>query len=100
MSTKEIPAILEAVEALGMQDRVKIGEFDFSPDLLEAILDGKVSFAIDQQPYLQGYLPMTFLNLQFTNANMVSQNEIATGPSFITKENAELIRNLSEAGTR
>ena len=100
LSTKEIPAILEAVEALGMQDRVKIGEFDFSPDLLEAILDGKVSFAIDQQPYLQGYLPMTFLNLQFTNANMVSQNEIATGPSFITKENAELIRNLSEAGTR
>ena len=100
LSTKEIPAILEVVEALGMQEKVKIAEFDFSSDLLESIIEGKVSFAIDQQPYLQGYLPMTFFNLQFTNANTISQNEIATGPSFITKENAELIQNLTVAGTR
>jgi simple sugar transport system substrate-binding protein len=100
LTTKDMPALLEVVEAMGMEDKVKIGEFDFSPGLLEAILEGKVLFAIDQQPYLQGYLPMTFFNLRFTNANTISQNEIATGPSFITKENAELIMDLSEAGTR
>ena len=100
LTTKEIPFLLEVVEATGMQGKVKIGEFDFSPDVLKAIMDGKVLFAIDQQPYLQGYLPMTFLNLRFTNANIIAQSEIATGPGFITQENAEQIEKLSEAGTR
>ena len=46
-----------------MLDKVKFGTFDLSPEVLEAIDDGKMLFAIDQQQYLQGYLPIVLLKL-------------------------------------
>ncbi len=49
---------LAALEEIGMLDKVKFGTFDLSPVVLEAIDEGKMLFAIDQQQYLQGYLPI------------------------------------------
>ena len=49
---------LDAVRASGLQSRVKLATFDLSPDVLAAVRDGKMLFAVDQQPYLQGYLPV------------------------------------------
>ncbi len=100
LAVSDLPIAIEAVESAGMQGQVKVAQFDFSPQTLEVIENRKMLFAVDQQQYLQGYLPVVFLNLYFSNANTVPQEVIATGPSFITQDNAALIKNLSTAGTR
>jgi simple sugar transport system substrate-binding protein len=78
-----------------------LATFDLSPDLLSAITDGDILFAIDQQQYEQGYLPVVFLYLFNTNANTVGGGEpVLTGPGFVDKSNASEVADLSEAGTR
>ena len=61
---------------------------------------GNMLFAIDQQQYLQGYLPVVLLTLYTTNLNTVANPVIMTGPGFVTHDNAERVIELSEAGTR
>ena len=77
-----------------------LATFDLSPEVLQAIVDGNVLFAIDQQQYLQGYLPIVLLTLNAENLNTVANPVIMTGPGFVTAENAERVIELSEAGTR
>jgi simple sugar transport system substrate-binding protein len=78
-----------------------LATFDLSPELLSAINDGDILFAIDQQQYEQGYLPVVFLYLFNTNANTVGGGEpVLTGPGFVDKSNASEVADLSEAGTR
>jgi simple sugar transport system substrate-binding protein len=58
-------------------------------------------FAIDQQQYLQGYLPVVLLYLYKTNLNTVGGGlPVLTGPGFVDKSNAAQIKELSAAGTR
>ena len=57
-------------------------------------------FAIDQQQYLQGYLPVVLLTLYNRNLNTVANPVIMTGPGFVTQDNAERVIALAEAGTR
>ena len=91
---------LEALSASGAAERVQLATFDLSPDVLEAIRDGNMLFAIDQQQYLQGYLPIVLLTLNATNLNTIANDVLLTGPGFVTQENAERVIELSEAGTR
>jgi simple sugar transport system substrate-binding protein len=78
-----------------------LATFDLSPGVLDAVQAGQIAFAVDQQPYLQGYLPVTFLELAVRNRNEVGAGQIvATGPSLVTKENAAAIAALSEQGSR
>ncbi|MBK0296965.1 sugar ABC transporter substrate-binding protein, partial [Bacillus sp. S34] len=53
----------------------KIATFDVSSDILKLIKSGKVLFAVDQQQYLQGYLPIVFLHLYKTNGNTVGGDQ-------------------------
>jgi simple sugar transport system substrate-binding protein len=99
LATADLPVMLDAIKEAGMQGKVQFASFDFSPVSLEAIQNGDMLFAVDQQPYLQGYLPMVILDLYFENANTMRQN-IATGPDFITLENVARIKTLAEEGTR
>lgn len=99
LATADLPITLDAIEEAKLKHDVKFASFDFSPATLEAIQNGKMLFAIDQQPYLQGYLPMVILNLYFKNANTIYQ-AIATGPDFITLENVDRIKDLVKTGTR
>lgn len=92
------PAIA-AVEGLGLQGKVKVASYDLSANFLKAVADGKAIFAVDQQPYLQGYLPVTFLTQHAANGTMPAGN-IATGPSFVTKENAKQVIEMSAKGIR
>jgi simple sugar transport system substrate-binding protein len=79
----------------------KVATFDLSGDVVKSIQDGSILFAVDQQQYLQGYLPVVFLTLNKTNANTVGGGEpVLTGPGFVTKDNAATIQKLAEAGTR
>ncbi|MDP9359113.1 MAG: sugar ABC transporter substrate-binding protein [Chloroflexota bacterium] len=91
---------LEALNAAGAADRVKLATFDLSPEVLGAIRDGNMLFAVDQQQFLQGYLPIVLLTLNATNLNTVANEVVQTGPGFVTQENAERVIELSEAGTR
>jgi simple sugar transport system substrate-binding protein len=88
-----------AVEELGRD--VMVGGVDLSPDLLDDISAGKVDFTIDQQQYLQGYISVVALYLNVTNANTLGGGlPINTGPGFVTKDNADAVKELVAAGTR
>ena len=85
----------------GASSKAKVATFDLSGDVVKAIQDGEILFAVDQQQYLQGYLPVVFLTLNKTNLNTVGGGlPVLTGPGFVDKSNAAQIQKLAEAGTR
>lgn len=72
---------------------IKVGTFDLSKDVLAAISDGSMLFAIDQQQYLQGYMPITFLTLYKLYGLMPGGGlPVATGPGFVTKDNVATVQ--------
>ena len=78
-----------------------IGGFDLSGDLIDAIEAGDVAFTVDQQQYLQGYLPVILMHLQATNQNTAGGGlPILTGPGFVTPDNAAEVAALVAEGTR
>jgi simple sugar transport system substrate-binding protein len=91
---------LAALKAGGMLGKIKIATFDLSPDVLNAVQSGNMLFAIDQQQYLQGYLPIVYLSLYLRNLNTPGAFQIPTGPGFVTKDTAARVIQLSKAGTR
>jgi simple sugar transport system substrate-binding protein len=92
-------AARDAIQGAGSS--AKLATFDLSGDVVKAIQDGEMEFAVDQQQYLQGYLPVVFLTLYRTNANTVGGGQpVLTGPGFVTKENAATVAKLAEEGTR
>ncbi len=92
------PAVT-AVEALGLQSKVKVGSFDLSSGFVKDVADGRAAFAVDQQPFLQGYLPVVFLAQHAKNGTMPAGN-VATGPSFVTKDNAKQVIDMAAKGIR
>ncbi len=92
-------AALDAVQAAGGGQM--LATFDLSPDVLDAIEAGDILFAIDQQQYLQGYLPVVFLYLYNTNLNTVGGGQpVLTGPGFVDASNAAQVKELAARGTR
>jgi simple sugar transport system substrate-binding protein len=78
-----------------------LATFDYSPKVLQAIRSGRIEFAVDQQPYLQGYLPIVFLTELTRYGLFPAQGDvIATGPNFVTSQNADQAERLSEQGIR
>lgn len=78
-----------------------LGTFDLSPDVLSALEAGEMIFAIDQQQYVQGYMPIVILALYNDNLNTVGGgNPVLTGPGFVTADNAAAVADLADAGTR
>jgi simple sugar transport system substrate-binding protein len=78
----------------------KAGTFDVGGSIKE-ILKGRMLFAIDQQQYLQGYLPVVFAVLYVTNLNTVGNGQpVLTGPGIINKANAAKVAALAAKGTR
>jgi simple sugar transport system substrate-binding protein len=78
----------------------KAGTFDVGGSIKE-IQRGRMLFAIDQQQYLQGYLPVVFAVLYVTNLNTVGNGQpVLTGPGIINKANAARVAALAAKGTR
>jgi len=90
---------LAALEEAEMLDKVKFGTFDLSPSVLEAIDQGRMMFAIDQQQYMQGYLPIVLLYLNH-NYGLMPGADVLTGPGFVTQDNAAQVIDLSAKGIR
>ncbi|KWB61038.1 sugar ABC transporter substrate-binding protein [Burkholderia ubonensis] len=111
-------ASLKAVQQMGLGGKLYFATFDFSDDIAKAIRAGTIQFAIDQQPYLQGYIPVAVLAIvrknkttdpakirQLLEANPKFQARMSTyglqpsygpknirsGPGFITKENLDKV---------
>jgi simple sugar transport system substrate-binding protein len=85
----------------GAGSKAKVATFDLSGDVVKAIKSDEILFAVDQQQYLQGYLPVVFLTLNKTNLNTVGGGlPVLTGPGFVDKSNAAQVEKLAEDGTR
>jgi simple sugar transport system substrate-binding protein len=85
----------------GASSDAKLATFDLSGDVVKAVKAGEIEFAVDQQQYLQGYLPVVFLTLFNTNANTVGGGlPVLTGPGFVDKANADTVEQLATEGTR
>jgi simple sugar transport system substrate-binding protein len=97
------PDIAAAVKTAikGASSSAKLATFDLSPAVLKDIAAGNVLFAVDQQQYLQGYLPIVFLKLFKNNANTVGGGQpVLTGPGYVEKANVSTVQKLADAGTR
>jgi simple sugar transport system substrate-binding protein len=92
-------AARDAVRGAGSE--AQVATFDLSGDVVQAIKADEILFAVDQQQYLQGYLPVVFLTLFQENANTVGGGlPVLTGPGFVDKGNADTVEQLAEEGTR
>lgn len=91
------PAV-KAAQAAGRDD-VLISTFDMSAGFLKYIMDGKATFSIDQQQYLQGYLPVAFLALH-AQYGLMPGGDVPSGPNLVTKETAAQVIDLSAKGIR
>jgi simple sugar transport system substrate-binding protein len=92
---------LKALQDGGKLGKVKLATFDVSSDVLTAIDQGNMLFAIDQQPYLQGYLPVIFLTLYKLLLLMPSAGQaVLTGPGLVLKDGAAKLIELAKRGIR
>ncbi|SDE78878.1 monosaccharide ABC transporter substrate-binding protein, CUT2 family [Limimaricola pyoseonensis] len=92
------PAIA-AVEAVGRTGEVNVATFDLSASFLEAVANGEAAFAIDQQQFLQGYLPVAFLALN-AQYGLVPGGDVPSGPNLVTQDKAAQVVELSAQGIR
>ena len=75
--------------------------FDTNAALVDAIKAGDVKWAVDQQPFLQGYLAIDSLWLYLNNKNLIGGGQATlTGPSFIDETNIDSVAELAKSGTR
>jgi simple sugar transport system substrate-binding protein len=96
------PIVAEpAMQALDQAEKVgkiKVCAFDISPTIVDALAKKQVEFAIDQQEWLQGYLPVVFLANYVRYGSILENELILTGPRFVTPENAQKVVNLLSLG--
>lgn len=97
-ATSAEPA-LAALSELGLTGKVKLGTFDLSPVILDAIAAGQMEWAIDAQPYLMGYVPIVMLDL-LARYKLMPIADYPTGPGFVTKTEAASVMELAERGIR
>lgn len=92
-------AAVAAVAASGRD--IPIGTFDLNAEVAQDVIDAKLLFAIDQQPFVQGYLGVTGIYLKVINGNDIGGGQpINSGPAIITKDNAAAVLKFAQGGTR
>jgi simple sugar transport system substrate-binding protein len=96
------PIALNAIDAIkDSGGTAKVGTFDFNPQIPPKIESGDLQFAIDQQPYLQGYESIDSLWLYKVNGNILGGGKpTLTGPFLVDKSNIAVVGKFAAAGTR
>ncbi|MBV6697874.1 substrate-binding domain-containing protein [Kitasatospora aureofaciens] len=80
---------------------IELDTFDLGPQVVAGLKSGSVGFAVDQQPYLQGYEGVDLLWLHRSNLDMLGGGKpVATGPQILTKDNADALAEYVARGTR
>ena len=92
-------AALKALKSAGKVGSIKLGTFDMSPDMFKAAAAGEVEFLIDQQQYLQGYLPIAIF-AQYMRWGTMPAGVVMTGPGFVTPDNASKVIKWAAQGYR
>ncbi|MGW4025539.1 sugar ABC transporter substrate-binding protein, partial [Streptomyces sp. NPDC005009] len=94
------PTAVQSVGDAGSE--AKVATFDLNKELTKAIEAGDIEFAVDQQPYLQGYLAIDGLWLYKNNGNYSGGGEqpVLTGPAFVDKSNVDAVSEYAAKGTR
>ncbi|SDE38569.1 simple sugar transport system substrate-binding protein [Blastococcus fimeti] len=100
-------ALNSAVAAVAVESAADAGSgasiatFDLNQDVISGIQDGSIAFAVDQQQFEQGYLPIVMLKLYAENLNTVGGGQpVLTGPGIVDSTNVDEIADLASAGTR
>ena len=85
---------ISAVKDMRMGGEIYFGTFDLSGEISSGIKDGTIAFAIDQQPFLQGWLPVALLT-NYARYGVIPPQSINSGPGFITRDNIEQVEALA-----
>jgi simple sugar transport system substrate-binding protein len=82
--------VAQTMAQFGLHDKgVKAGGYDLTPQILENMGKGHIDFTIDQQPYLQGFLPVIQLYLYNISGGVTGPAETNTGLVFITPDTVD-----------
>ncbi|MER5899443.1 sugar ABC transporter substrate-binding protein [Streptomyces mirabilis] len=103
VTTLGAPFAMTAIQSIAdAGTKTKLATFDLNKDAVGAIKSGKIQWAVDQQPYLQGYLSVDSLWLYKTNGNYSGGGEapVLTGPAFVDKSNVDKVAQFAAKGTR
>jgi len=101
LATVAAEPALQALEEADRASEVAFATFDLSPEVLEALVRERIAFAVDQQQYLQGYLPVVFLATYLETGAVPGGGEvIRTGPAFVTPETAGEVIDAARRGVR
>ncbi len=85
---------IEAVKENGMAGEIYFGTFDLGAEIVKAIKDGTIQWGIDQQPFLQAYLPVVVL-ANYKRYGVLPGNNINSGPGFVTKDALEKVEEFA-----
>ncbi|WP_284946862.1 substrate-binding domain-containing protein [Acidisoma cladoniae] len=93
------PTALQAVAMSG--SKAKVGTFDLTPRATSLIKAGQLQWAVDQQPYVEGYEAVDLLWLYKTNGDVVGGGgPVLTGPTFVDSTNVDDVARFAKTGTR
>ncbi|MFD7710909.1 sugar ABC transporter substrate-binding protein [Streptomyces sp. NPDC059785] len=109
-SAKDIDAVVTLgapIAALAVKaksdagSKAEIDTFDLNAEVVKRLKNDEVGFAVDQQPYLQGYLAVDELWLYKYNANTLGGGRpVLTGPAVVTKKDVPVLEKYTARGTR
>ncbi|TCO50349.1 simple sugar transport system substrate-binding protein [Kribbella antiqua] len=100
ISTQDADSAASGIQQASAGDKVKLGTFDLDESQLNRIKDGKQLFAIDQQPYMQGYLSVSMAQGYLKYGLELPQKPLLTGPAVISKDNIDSAIAGAKAGVR
>ncbi|MHA7888035.1 MULTISPECIES: sugar ABC transporter substrate-binding protein [Roseicyclus] len=91
--TSADPTIL-ALEEMGLAGDIYFGTFDLGENIVQGIRDGVIQWGIDQQPYLQAYLPIIVM-ANYHRFGVLPGNNINSGPGFVTADGLEMVEQFA-----
>jgi simple sugar transport system substrate-binding protein len=91
--TSADPTIL-ALDEMGLSGDTYFGTFDLGENIVQGIKDGVIEWGIDQQPFLQAYLPVVVLT-NYHRYGVLPGNNINSGPGFVTADGLELVEEFA-----
>jgi len=91
--TSADPTIL-ALQQMGLSGDIYFGTFDLGENIVQAIRDGVIQWGIDQQPFLQAYLPVIVL-ANYHRFGVLPGNNINSGPGFVTADGLEMVEQFA-----
>ncbi|MER6998807.1 sugar ABC transporter substrate-binding protein [Streptomyces sp. NPDC000410] len=85
----------------GAGSKAEIDTFDLNAEVVRRLKAKEIGFAVDQQPYLQGYLAIDEIWLNKTNGNVIGGGKpVLTGPALVTEKDVPALEKLTADGTR